>query len=184
MKFRENHLSDILAVPCEQTCKMSDMTKLTVTFCKFANAPNKCVSPCTLCGAHGEPHLWSSSVDLHYASILLIKTGIIHQITSYRIKKKLSNNSVADGRPQLSNLNSTAFFLYLYGICCPWRQSNPSAILLKSHLWNSSVFWVITQRGLVYNRRFVTKHRSHLQGSSYPRRRQSRNIGSKPTYAA
>ena len=35
---------------------------------------------------------------------------------------------------------------------------------------NSSFFSVITRRKVVWNRRFVTTYRSHLQGSSSPRR--------------
>jgi hypothetical protein len=60
---------------------------------------------------------------------------------------------------------------------------------------NSSVFYVITRRTLVLNRRFGTTYRSHLQGLSCPSsfsavlsledrtHRWSRNVSFNPPYA-
>ena len=43
---------------------------------------------------------------------------------------------------------------------CAWSKASAAGEL------NSSVFWVITRRTVVWNRRFGTSHQSHLRGSS------------------
>ena len=41
MKFNENLSSGSRAAPCRKADGHTDMTKLTVAFCKFANTPKK-----------------------------------------------------------------------------------------------------------------------------------------------
>jgi hypothetical protein len=53
-----------------------------------------------------------------------------------------------------------------------WKSRFRKSMLLE-HFSNSSVLWVITWRKVVWNRRFGTIYRSHLQGSRCPRRMTS-----------
>ena len=41
IKFHENPFNGSQVVPCVQTDRQTDMTKLIASFCNFSNAPNK-----------------------------------------------------------------------------------------------------------------------------------------------